>query len=102
MNNLEFKKAIEEIMSLVEFGNKYYDDTKPWILAKENEEEFKKVIYNCTTIIANLANLFEPVMPDTSKKLMEYLDIQSNGWEPINIEKEIELKDIEPLFERIK
>ena len=102
IENLEFKKAIEEIMSLVEFGNKYYDETKPWVLAKENDEEFKKVIYNCTNIIANLANLFEPIMPDTSNKLKQYLNIEVQKWEPIKIKEEIQLKDIEPLFERIK
>ena len=102
IENLEFKKAIEEIMSLVEFGNKYYDDTKPWILANENEEEFKKVIYNCTVIIANLANLFEPVMPEISKKLKGYLNIDIDKWGTIKIDKEILLDDIEPLFERIK
>lgn len=102
IDKLEFKKAIEEIMNLVEFGNKYYDDTKPWVLAKENENEFKKVIYNCANIIVNLANLFEPIMPETSKKLKQYLGIRENDWKMIKIEKEIELNNIEPLFERIK
>ena len=35
IDNLEFKKAIESMMDLVEFGNKYYDENKPWILFKE-------------------------------------------------------------------
>ena len=102
INNLEFKKAIEEIMELVEFGNKYYDEQKPWVLYKENQEEFKNVIYNCTLIIANLANLFEPIMPTAAENLKQYLGININEWKLVSINNEIELKNIEPLFERIK
>lgn len=102
IENLEFRKAIEEIMNLVEFGNKYYDEKKPWILFKENTDEFYNVIYNCTNIIANLANLFEPVVPEASNKLKKYLDINLDKWENIIIEKNITLSEIEPLFEKIK
>ena len=89
-------------MNLVEIGNKYYDEKKPWILYKENIEEFNKVIYNCTYIIANLANLFEPIMPDTSKKIAEYLSIDIKSWKPIILRENIELKNINPIFEKIK
>ena len=102
IEKLEFRNAIEEIMKLVEFGNKYYDETKPWVLYKENIDEFNKVIYNCTYIIANLANLFEPVMPEASKKIQKYLDIDTSKWEEIEVKEEIKLDNLEPLFERIK
>ena len=102
IEKLEFRNAIEEIMKLVEFGNKYYDETKPWVLYKENMDEFKKVIYNCTYIIANLANLFEPVMPEASKKIQKYLDIDTSKWGEIEIKEDIKLDNLEPLFERIK
>ena len=102
IEKLEFRNAIEEIMKLVEFGNKYYDETKPWVLYKENIDEFNKVIYNCTYIIANLANLFEPVMPEASKKIQKYLDIDTSKWGEIEVKEEIKLDNLEPLFERIK
>ena len=98
----EIRKIVLEIMKLVEFGNKYYDETKPWVLYKENMDEFKKVIYNCTYIIANLANLFEPVMPEASKKIQKYLDIDTSKWGEIEVKEEIKLDNLEPLFERIK
>ena len=91
-----------EILNLIEFGNKYYDDKAPWILYKENIKEFNKVIYNCTYIIANLSNLFEPIMPYSSKTLSNYLNIDITKWEPIEIQKEIILDNILPLFERKK
>ncbi len=82
--------------------NKYYDDEKPWILYKENTNKFNKVIYNCTYIIANLSNLLEPVMPNSSEILSKYLNIDITKWKPVEIQKEIILDNILPLFERIK
>ena len=102
IESLEFRKAVEQIIELVEYGNKYYDDKKPWILYKEDINEFNNVMYNCANIIANLANLFEPIMPDTSSKIKKYLNIDISKWEKIIIKETIELKDINPLFERIK
>lgn len=102
IEKLEFRSAIEEIMKLVEAGNKYYDDKKPWVLYKENEKEFYNVIYNCTYIIVNLANLFEPIMPETSKSIEKYLGIDISNWGEIMVKEEIKLDNMTPLFERIK
>ena len=59
-------------------------------------------MYNCANIIANLANLFEPVMPESSNKIKKYLNIDNDKWENIVIDETIKLNNIEPLFERIK
>ena len=59
-------------------------------------------MYNCANIIANLTNLFEPVMPDKSNKIKKYLNIDLSKWKKIIINENIKLNNIEPLFERIK
>lgn len=89
-------------MDLVEVGNKYYDTSKPWVAKKENIEEFNNIIYTCSVIIANLSNLFEPIMPTASQKIREYLNIQTKSWEYITIPAGLKLDKIEPLFERMK
>ena len=102
IENLEFKAAVQNIMDLVEVGNKYYDTSKPWVAKKENIEEFNNIIYTCSVIIANLSNLFEPIMPTASQKIREYLNIQTKSWEYITIPAGLKLDKIEPLFERMK
>ena len=102
IENLEFKKATEEIIGLAEFGNKYYDENKPWVLFKEDINKFNEVIYNSANIILNLANLFEPIIPDSSKKVANYLGFNLNKWEKMTIENDIEIGEINPLFERMK
>lgn len=101
IENLEFKKACSKIVELIEIGNKYYDERKPWIQKKENREEFNNTIYTCANIIANLSNLIEPIMPQTAHKLREYLKIERSFWKQIQIKEKISLDNIEILFERI-
>ena len=102
IEKLEFKAASDTAMELVEFANKYYDDNKPWIQRKENMDEFNKTIYNCTVIIANLSNIFEPFMPETCSKIRKFLHIDQNNWDMIEIKSDIKLENIEPLFTRIE
>ena len=52
--------------------------------------------------IANIANYIEPFMPETSKKIRKYLAIKEPVWDYIEPKKGLELKEIEPLFERMK
>ena len=101
IESLEFKKACSKIIELIEMGNKYYDERKPWIQKRENIEEFNNTIYTCTNIIANLSNLIEPIMPQTSKILREYLKIERPLLKQIHIKEKISLGNIEILFERI-
>lgn len=101
IENLEFKKACNEIIDLIEYGNKYYDDRKPWIQRKENIEEFNNTICTCANVIANLSNLLEPIMPETSQKIRNYLKIEKASWSKIEIKDKIQLENIGVLFERI-
>ncbi len=101
IENLEFKLATDKAMELVEVANKYYDEQKPWIQKKEDEERFNNTIYTCATIIANLSNIFEPFMPRACEKIRKYLDIENKTWELIEPKLGTKLENIEPLFERM-
>ena len=101
IEKLEFKEATDIAMNLVEIANKYYDEQKPWIQKRENIEEFNNTIYTCSTIIANLSNIFEPFMPSACEKLRKYLNINNKTWNLVKPESGVRLENIEPLFTRI-
>ena len=102
IENLEYRKAIELIRNLVEDGNKFYEEQQPWKQQKENINNFNNTIYTCSNLVANLANLYTPFMPTSSKKVRDLLGIKNASWEYIEVEKNRKLSGIEPLFERIK
>ena len=101
IEHLEFKEASDIAMELVEFANKYYDEKQPWVQRKENIDAFNDTIYNCTVIIANLSNIFEPFMPGVCEKIRKYLALNQYNWNMVEIKDNIKLENIEPLFSRI-
>ena len=100
IEKIEFRNATNKIIELLDYANKYYDDKKPWIKFKENKNEFDNIIYTWAVIIANISNVIEPFMPETAEKIRNYLKIEQKTWNYIDIQEEVELKNIEPLLER--
>ncbi len=101
IENGEFKKATLAIMHLVEEGNKYYDSRKPWEQINNDEAEFNDTIYTCINLIANLSNLYEPFMPNSSRKIREYLGLEKGIWQKVIIKPNTKIADVKPLFARI-
>ena len=101
IENIEFKNAANKIMELLDYANKYYDESKPWVQIKENEEDFNNTIYTCSVIIANISNLIEAFMPETAQKIRNYLNIADKSWNYIEVEKGLKLENIQALFERM-
>ena len=97
----KLKLAITKIQELVQFANKYYDDNKPWILVKENINNFYIVTFSCLELIINIANLYEPFIPESSRKVFSFFGKINYNWEYISIEPLTLLKDVSILFDRI-
>lgn len=68
-----FKRAIDDVLNLASFGNKYLQDHKPWDLVKTDRAKCADVIYNCLQITKALAILFEPIMPKKAELLWRQL-----------------------------
>lgn len=94
------KEALEEIFSLVRFGNKYYDTLEPWKTRLNNQKECDNAIYNCTQIIANAAVLLKPFIPFSSEKVQSWLNLD-DSWSIKKVEAGYTLPEISILFERI-
>ncbi len=97
----EFKSALNRILEYISLGNKYYDSNEPWIKVKEDINEFNKITYTCVYMMANIANLIAPIMPNTSLKIKEMLSLNPAKWEEEMIKGDIKINNIEILFERI-
>lgn len=95
-----FKRALEEIFEIVRFANKYFDTQKPWLQIEEAPIGCKETIFNCTIIIANLAQLLAPFLPFSSDELKKTLQLNDFSWEFIGSVSH-EIKGVEPLFARI-
>ena len=97
----ELKSALDEIFDYISLGNKYYDENTPWVDVKEDLDKFNDITYTCIYMIANIANLINPFMPDTSRKIKEMLSLKSYSWMEEVINGDILINDLKLLFERI-
>lgn len=97
----DVKEASQEIYSLIQFSNKFYDESKPWTLYENEKEEFDKVTSNCLYLICNIANISQPIMPKAARKVKEFLGVGENDFSAVSYDENIVLKDISILFERI-
>ena len=101
IENLEFKEALARLMSLVDVGNKYYDENKPWVLFNSDKDAFNNVIFSCVTIIANLANLLDPFMPFAASKLREHMGLNNVAWRFASVVPKDDVPKLDALFTRM-
>ena len=80
IKKLEFSKDLETIWEYIHYVNKYIDLTTPWILAKEesNKEKLENILYYLIYNVLVIANMIEPYMPDSSKKIKENIKKEEN------------------------
>lgn len=79
MEKLDLFVVINKLVLLLATYNRYIDETKPWVLAKENLEEFEKTIYYLLESIRLISISVYPFLPETSDKIRKQL-----GLEPID------------------
>ncbi len=76
-NNYEIAISIQEIWNLISRTNKYIDETQPWILVKENEnEKLQSCMYHLVESLRKIAILISPFMNQTAKNILRQLGIK--------------------------
>ena len=97
------KSAINIAIDYVNAGNKFYSEQMPWVQVQENIEAFNNTTYTCVYMMANIARIFSPFIPDTCKRINEKLGLENNCiWEEINIEGDLQVQNDELLFQRLQ
>lgn len=63
LDEYEFKKAVDSIMTLADFGNTYFQAHEPWKLVRSDKEDAGSVLRSCLQIAKALVIFMEPIMP---------------------------------------
>ncbi|MHA1150179.1 MAG: methionine--tRNA ligase [Promethearchaeota archaeon] len=87
LENFELKKALREVVSFGREGNVYLNEKAPWHLIKENKKAAGHVFNICIQSVYALGLLLAPFIPETSEKIIEFLNLNDNlddlTWESI-------------------
>ena len=71
MEKYAFQDALVDVFGLISRANKYIDETKPWVLGKDESQKARltRVMYNLLESIRVAAVLLTPFIPDTAEKV---------------------------------
>ena len=100
----EYSKALKEIMLLADKANQYIDLNKPWELNKEevNSIKVKKIASTAINLFRILNLYLEPVIPETSEKIKNYLKSNQSLDDLTNNLVNHQLEIFKPLLLRIE
>ncbi len=103
MDKLEIGAALDVIFDLLRRSNKYIDETTPWILAKdENEQEkLQTVLYNLLEAIRVSAIYLKSFLPDTADNIMNQINT-TDETPTFNSTNTYKVNTPTPLFKRIE
>lgn len=99
--------AVEAAVSIAKRANKYIDETAPWVLAKdpEQQERLGTVLYNLMEAIRFLAILMKPFTPDTSAAIFAQTGMTEDSYDSLsafgNLTPGTKVGEAKPLFARI-
>ncbi len=106
LETYEYKKYLETVLALSNFGNKYLSKTEPWF-KKDETEEFRQTTFNAVFITSALLILIQPLLINAFKKLSELLGIKIEHWPTDGVSElkilagKISVKEVQPLFQKI-
>ena len=79
LQELNFSESLRVIWKLISRMNKYIDETEPWILAKnENNDRLRTVMYTLFNMIYKIGYLISPVLVDSSQEILKQIGINDN------------------------
>ena len=81
--NREYSKAMRQVMALADAANRYIDDKKPWVMAKD-ESQLDEVQHVCTqglNMFRSLMIYLAPVIPAVAEGAREFLGEDRWRWD---------------------
>lgn len=83
MNDQAFHKAFEEIWKRATAADSYISVQEPWKLKKTDPDRMNTVLYVLAEVIRQLAILMQPIMPESSAKLLDQLKVSNRGFDQL-------------------
>ena len=108
MNKQNLNEYIKSVVNYSFDANKYFNDLEPWAVKKKDPERMKTILYTISQQIKNISILLNPIIPNSTKKILSTMNITDEQIKIKNIldfnlfDHDKELKDSEILFAKIE
>jgi methionyl-tRNA synthetase len=78
MSSQQIHHWLNAVWAVVADANRYFAGEAPWALAKTDPQRQRTVLYVTAEVIRQIAILTQPVMPESSSKMLDVLGIPSD------------------------
>ena len=107
MDNQELNNYLKKVVDFSFSANKYFNDLEPWSLKKKNTDRMNNILYTIVTQIKNISILLSPIIPISSDKILDIMNLKKEDRLLKSINKknifdyDLEFKKTSILFEKI-
>jgi len=77
MNNQDLNNYLKKVVDFSFNANKYFNDLEPWSLKKTNVKRMNSILYTIVTQIKNISILLSPVIPLSSEKILDIMNLKN-------------------------
>ena len=108
INEQNLNEYIKLVVNFSFEANKYFNDSEPWQFKKKDLKRMNTILYTIVEQIKNISILFNPIMPISTKKVLDTINISDKDISIESIKKENilnhdkELKNLDILFKKIE
>jgi methionyl-tRNA synthetase len=108
MNKQDLNNYLKKVVEFSFSANKYFNDLEPWVLKKTNIDRMNNILYTIITQIKNISILLSPIIPISSEKILDIMNLKKEDSLLESISKKnvfdynIEFKKTSILFKKIE
>ena len=108
IDNQNLNEYIKMVVNFSFEANKYFNDSKPWALKTKDPERMNAIIHTISEQIKNISILLSPIIPISTKKVLDTINLSDKDISIDNIKKNgifdynLDLKNLDILFKKIE
>ena len=108
INKQNLNEYIKKVVNFSFEANKYFNDSEPWALKNKDTKRMNAILFTIVEQIKNISILLNPIIPISTKKVLNAINISDKDILIDNIQKDNilnlnrELKDLDILFKKVE
>ena len=108
INKQNLNEYIKKVVTFSFEANKYFNDSEPWVFKKKNPVRMNAILFTIVEQIKNISILLNPIIPISTKKVLNTLNFSDKDILIETIHKdnslnlEQELKNLDILFKKVE
>jgi methionyl-tRNA synthetase len=75
MDSQELTDYLKKVVGFSFDANKYFNDLQPWALKNTNVKRMNTILYTIVTQIKNISILLSPIIPISSEKILDIMNL---------------------------